>query len=79
MSKTIDAGNDVSGVLSQSVEDDAQRFCSCLVRGFGETNGPFRSRKRFVPGTESETGGFFTQQHGSEIPVADADLAVVGN
>ena len=77
--KTVNAGNDVSGVFAQTVQNDAQRRFAHFVGRAGDADGAFRGGETFMAGQEAEAFGFFAQQHGAQIAVAEAHGALVGH
>ncbi|OPZ58677.1 MAG: hypothetical protein BWY87_01348 [Deltaproteobacteria bacterium ADurb.Bin510] len=77
--KAVDATDDLSGVLAQTVQNHAQGFLAGLVGALGQADGALGRGKALVAGQEGEASGLFTQQHGCQVAVADADLAVVGH
>ena len=62
-----------------TVEDDAQRVLADLVGVQGDLDRAFGSREGFVAGEEGEALGVFAQEHGAQVAVAEADLAVVSD
>ncbi len=77
--EAVDAGDDLGGILAEAVQDDPQRLGADLVGGLGDADRAFGGGEGLVAGQEGEALGFFAQQHGGEIAVAEADLAVVGD
>ena len=77
--KAIDPGNDIGGILSQSVENNQQRFPADLVGRVGNADGAFSSCKGLVSGQKGKTVCFFGQEHCRQVAVADTHLAVFSN
>jgi hypothetical protein len=50
-----------------------------LVGGADDADGALGGREGFVAGEEAEALGLVAQQHGAEIAVAEADLALLGD
>ena len=75
--EAVDPRNDESRVLAETVQNDFKRGLSDLVRRFGDTDGAFRRRERFVPREKTETFGFFGKEHRREVAVAETDLALI--
>ena len=71
--------DDIGGVLAQTVEDDAQRLFADLVRRAGDADRALRRGEGLVAGEEAEALGLFAQQHGAEVAVAEADVALFGD
>ena len=77
--EAVDAGDDLRGVLAQTVENDAQRLLAGLVGVLHDTDGALCGGEGFVTGEEGEALGLLAQQHRAEIAVTETDLAVFGN
>ena len=50
-----------------------------LLALLGDADGAFGGGEGLVAGQEGEALGLFAQQHGGQVAVADAHLAVVGD
>ena len=77
--KAVDSGNDVSCILAQTIEDDAQRGFSCFIGGSCDTDCTLSSCKGFVTCQEAETVGLFPQQHCAQVTMSQTYLAVFCN
>ena len=77
--EAIDAGDDVRGILAEAVQADAQVLLADAVGGFGNADGAFSGGKGFMAGQEAEAFRFIAQEHGGQVAVAQAHLAVVRN
>ena len=77
--EAVDAGDDLSGILAEAVQDDAQRGLARLVGVADDADGAFGGGKGLMTGQEREALGLLAQQHGAEVAVAKADLAVFGD
>ena len=55
--EAVDTGNDVSCILAQAVQDDAQGGLADLVCGAGDADGTLSSSEGLVACQESEAGG----------------------
>ena len=65
--------------LPETVEDDAQRLLAGLVGVADDADRAFGGGKGLVAGQEGEALGLVAEQHGAQVAVAQADLAVVGD
>ena len=61
--ETVDSGDDLCSVFTQTVQDNTQRFFTNFVCFFCDTDRTFSSSERFVTCQECETFCFFFQQH----------------
>ena len=77
--EAVDAGDDLGGVLAQAVQDDAQGLGAGLVGVADDADGALGGGEGLVAGQEGEALGLVPQQHGGQVAVAQADLAVVGD
>ena len=77
--EAVDAGDDLSGVLAEAVQDDAQRRLAGLVGVEGQLDGALSSGEGLVTGEEREALGVVGQEHGAQVAVAQTDLAVLGD
>jgi len=77
--EAINAGNDLGGVLAEAVQDDLERFLADFVGRIGDADRAFSGGEGLVAGQKSEAFGFFTQQHGGQITMAEANFAVIGD
>ena len=77
--EAVDAGDDVSGILAQAVEDDAQRLLAGLVGVAGDADGPLGGGEGFVAGQEAEALGLIPEEHRPQVAVAQAHLALLGD
>ena len=77
--EAVDTGDDLGSVLAEAVQDDAQRLFTGLIRVLDDADGALSGRKRLVACEEAEALGFLGQEHGAQVAVAEANLAVVGD
>ena len=77
--EAVDAGDDVSGVLAQTVQDDAQGGLADLVCGAGDADGTLSSGEGLVACQESEAGGVLAQQTSAQVAVAQTDLTLLSD
>ncbi len=77
--ETVDTGDNHGSVLSETVQDAAERFLADLVSLGCDLDGAFGGCERFVTGEESETFGLLTEKTGGEVTVSDTHLAVIGH
>ena len=77
--EAVDAAYDLRRVLAKTVQDDPQRFLTCLVCVANDADCTFGSGKGLVTGQEREALALVAQQHGAQIAVAQAHLAVLGH
>ena len=75
--EAVDTGDDLSGVLAETVEDDAQRLLAGLVGVLDDTDGALCGGEGLVAGEEGEALGVVVEEHCGQIAVADTDLAVI--
>ena len=73
----VNAADNHGSVLAQAVQDDTQWLGAHLVGVQGNLDGALRGGEGLMAGQESEALRLLVQQHGAEIAVADADLALV--
>ena len=77
--EAVDAGDDLGGVLAEAVQDNAQGLLAGLVGVVGDADGALSGGEGLVASEEGEALGVLAQQHGAQVAVAQADLAVLGN
>ena len=77
--EAVDTGDDVSGVLAQAVQDDAQRSLADLVCGAGDADSTLSSGEGLVACQESEAGGVLAQQTSAQVAVTQTDLTLLSN
>ena len=77
--EAVDAADDLGGVLAQAVEDDPQGLLPGLVGVADDADGALSGGEGLVAGQEGEALGLIPQQHGAQVAVAQAHLAVLGN
>ena len=77
--EAVDAGDDLSSVLAQTVEDDAQRLLTSLVGVQSQADGALSGSEGLVAGQEGEALGVVGEQHSAQVAVAQTDLAVLGD
>ena len=70
LGKAVDSGDDVSCILAQTIEDDAQRGLSCFIGGSCDTDCTLSSCKGFVTCQETEAVGLFPQQHCAQVTMS---------
>ncbi len=79
VSKAVDPRDDVSGVLAQAVQDDAQGGLAYLVGGAGDADGTLSSSEGLVASQEGEAGGVLAQQTSAQVAVAQTNIALLSN
>ena len=79
ISKAVDAGNDICGVFTKTVQDDTQRLLADFVRRAGDTDGTLCCGEGFMPGKETEAFRLFPQKHSGEVTVPETDLSALGD
>ncbi len=77
--EAVDAGDDLGGVLAEAVQDNAQRLLAGLVGVVGDANGALSGSEGLVASQEREALGVLTKQHGAQVAMAQANLAVLGH
>ena len=77
--KAVNSGNDIRGILAQTVKNDLKRFLSDLIRRPCDSDRALRSGKRFMARQEAEALRLFTQQHGAKISMPETDLSGIQN
>ena len=79
ISEAVDAGDDVSSILAEAVQDDAQGGLADLVCGAGDADRTLSGCEGLVAGEESEAGGVLAQQTSAQIAVAQTDLTLLSD
>ena len=77
--ETVDTRDNLSGVFTKAVEDNAQGVFANFVCHFGDFDSAFCGSVRLVTSEESETSGFFAEKTCCEVAVSETYFAVVGN
>ena len=77
--EAVDAADDLGGVLAQAVEDDPQGLLTGLVGVLDDADGALGGGEGLVARQEGEALALVAQEHGAQVAVAQAHLAVVGN
>ena len=77
--EAVDAGDDLSGVLAETVQDDAQGLLAGLVGVADDADRALSGGEGLVTGEEGKALRLVGQQHRTEVAVAKADLAVLGD
>ena len=77
--EAVDAADDHSGILAQSVQDDTEGFLADLIGVESDLDRALGSRKGLVAREESEALGLLIEQHGAQVAVADTDLTLVSD
>ena len=77
--EAVDAGDDLSSVLAEAVQNDAQRLLAGLVGILDDADRTFCGGEGLVTGEESKALRLVGEQHRTEVAVAQTDLAVFGN
>ena len=73
--EAVDAGDDLGGVLAQTVKDNAQRLlCEPCWRSGARPIAPSAAAKDSVAGQEGEALGVVGEQHSAQVAVAQTDL-----
>ena len=79
ISKSIDSGNDLCSVLSKTVQNNAERFLTNLVRLLSDTDRALCSRKRLVACKECEAVCLLLEEHLSEVTMSKTYFTLVCN
>ena len=77
--EAVDAADDLSSILAETVEDDAQRVLADLVGRLSDTDSALSSCEGLVACEECEAASILREEHSAEVAVAETDLAVVSN
>ena len=77
VSKAVYTGDDVRRVLSETVENDAERLFAHFVGGARYAYGAFGGGKAFVSREEGKALRFLREQHFAEVAVAETHLTLV--
>ena len=77
--KAVDAADDVSSVLPQAIENDAQGRLAHLVGSARNANGALGCSKGLMSCKESKALGFFAQKHRPKVAMAMPYIALVGD
>ena len=77
--EAVDPRYDEGRVLPETVEDDSQGGLAGAVGALGYADRPFGGGEGFVPREEAEALRFVGEEHGREIAVPEAHLALVGH
>ncbi len=79
IAKAIDSGDKISRVLTQAIEDHLEGLLSDPVGIKGYFDRPLGGRKRLVTRQETEAVTLLTQQATGKLPMAQTNLALLGN
>ena len=79
VSKSVDTRDDLSSVLSETIEDYAERLLAYLVGFSSNLDSSFGSSERLVTCQESEALGFLAEKASGKVSVTKTNLTVVGN
>ena len=77
--EAVDTADDLGSVLAQAVQDDAQGLLADLVGGTGNADSALSGGEGLVAGQEGEAMGVLMQQHGTQVAVAQTDLALLSD
>ena len=77
--EAVDTADDHCSVLTQTVQDAAERVLTHLVSHLGNLDSTLGGSERLVAGEESEALGLLTEQTGGEVTVTYTYLAVVSH
>ena len=77
--ETVDSRDDLSGVFTKTVQDDAEGLLANDVRLGSNADGAFRSCEGLMTCQEAEALGLFFEEHLAEVAVAETDFSVVGD
>ena len=77
--EAVDAADDLSSVLAETVEDDAQRLLAGLVGVLDDADGTLCGGEGLVTGEEGKALRLVGEQHRAEVAVTETDLAVLGD
>ena len=77
--EAVDTADDLGSVLAQAVQDDAQGLFADLVGGTGNADSALSGGEGLVASQESEAVGVLMQQHGTQVAVAQTDLALLSD
>ena len=78
-SEAVDTGDDLRGILSKTVQDDAQRFLADLVGLLRDTDSALCGCKGLMSCQEAEAVRVLLQKHFAQIAMAQAYLTGIGN
>ena len=79
VSKSVDAGNNLCSILSESVQDDAKRFLTNLVGHLGNLDSSLCGSIRLMSGKECKAACLLAKQSGSKITMSQTYLTVICN
>ncbi len=79
MRETVDTADDLSGILAETVEDNAERLLTNLVCLLGDTDSTLSSSEGLVTCEECEAVRLLLEEHLAEVTMAETNLAGVGN
>ena len=75
--KAVYTGDDLRGVLSETVKDNAKLLLADFVGVADDTDSALSGGEGFVTCEEGKALGFVAQKHGGKVSVTDTDLAVI--
>src|SRR5699024_7219487 len=77
--KSVDTGNDLCGVFAKSVQDNAERFLTNLVRLLSDTDSALCRCKGLMACQEAEALCLFFQKHLTQVAVSKAYFTGISN
>ncbi len=77
--KTVDTGNDLCRIFSQSVQNNAERFFTHFVCFLCDSDRTFRCGKRLMAGKETEALGLLLKEHLAQVSMSQTYFTGIGN
>ena len=77
--KAVDTGNNLGSVLAKTVQDNPERVLTNLVGSLSNTDSTLSSCKGLMTSQECEALSILSEEHGSQITMAQAYLTMVSN
>ena len=77
--EAVHTGNNIGGVLAQTVQNNADGGFTSLVGVAGDTDCALRRGKGLMPRKEREALRFFGKEHGSQVAVTESHAALFGD
>ena len=79
ISETVDSGDDVSSVLAETVEDNAELVGTNLVSHLSDLDSTLSSSVRLVTSKECEALCLLTEKTSCKVSVAKTNLTIISN
>ena len=77
--KTVDTGNDLSGVFSKTVQDNTQRFLTYFVSFLSDTDSTLSSCEGLMSSQEAEALCLLFQKHFTKVTMTKTYFTMVSN